>query len=124
MNNGSMTSRSVLQDIIGSRLVGLGVLEAAGEMVAEDARFTMWVLARKPRSTSAELWNMAAFSDVQHKALAEAWDGYRFGGRDNRPVHAAELIEVLRAQKAELVRWRESDTIEYSDPAMPQEILS
>jgi len=109
-----MATRSVLQDIIGSRLVGLGVLEAAGEMVAEDARFTMWVLARRPRSTPEERSGVDALIEAQHRALSVAWDGYRFGGRDNRPARAGDLIEVLRAARAELVHWRESDSIDHA----------
>ncbi|MEV0567473.1 hypothetical protein [Dactylosporangium sp. NPDC050588] len=114
---------ATLLEMIDSPKAGLDLVEAAAELVAEDARFNKWVFARKPNSSSVDLWNLAALARSQGAAALTAWHRYESATRELGDARCRELIELLRAQRDELRRTRESDVISYQDPEMPHELL-
>jgi hypothetical protein len=111
---------TTLLEVIGSAKAGPELVEAAGELVAENARFNMWVFARKPNSTSADLWNLAALSRSQAEAASIAWKRYQCAADESVNVRCSELIKLLQTQRDELRRNRESDVVSYRDPEMPR----
>jgi hypothetical protein len=113
----------LLLEVIGSPRAGLELVEAAGDLVAENARFNKWIIARKPNSTSVELWNLAALARNHEKALLIVWNRYQSATDEILDARCHELIELLRAQRDELRRSRESDAVFYQDPDMPRELL-
>ncbi|MGN9912251.1 hypothetical protein ACTMTJ_32405 [Phytohabitans sp. LJ34] len=114
---------ALLSEIMASARVGLDLVEAAGELAAENARYNKWVHGRKPTSTSAELWNLAALARKHEEALSITWDRYQVAADEIRTERGHELIELLSAQQDELRRSRESDAVFHQDPDMPPELL-
>ncbi|MDG4792896.1 hypothetical protein [Micromonospora sp. WMMD1082] len=114
---------ALLLGVIGSPKAGLELVEVAAELVAENARFNKWVFARKSRSSSIDLWNLAALARRHEEDLSAAWNGYQLAGDELRNQRFRELINLLNAQRDSLRECREYDSVAYQDPAMPRELL-
>lgn len=112
--------------IIESPRSGLDLVELAGELIAETARFNVWVLGRKSRSTTAELWNMAALEDKCLADCSSAWDTYSTAADStiagDRPSSRAELRSTMRSATDQLRAARIDDSAEFDDPDMPEEL--
>ena len=121
--SGSKSATALLNEVIGSPLADLDLIEAAAELVAEDARFNRWVLARKPESTTVELWNLAAQARSHAESLANSWSNYMSADPPMREAGRQGFIDLMRAQRSELQRDRESNTVRFQDPDMPSELL-
>ena len=107
-------------EILQSLAIGLRIVELAGELIAEHARFHAWVYARKPRSTEAELWNLAVWDDRCESECKEAWK--RFEAASDVPQVREELCSTLRSVAERFRAARANDGIDFDDPDMPEDI--
>jgi hypothetical protein len=107
-------------DILRSLEIGLGTVELAGELIAEDARYNAWVYGRKPRSTEAELWNIVVWAHRLQKTCEDAWK--RFASASDAPRVREDLQSTLRSVTERLRAARISDAVEFDDPDMPDDI--
>jgi len=72
------------------------VVEVAGELTAEYERYNTWVHSRKGVSSSADLWNPAAFADQARSDCAQAWAQYVSELDAERAVARQALLDTLR----------------------------
>lgn len=110
----------VMVEIIGSPASGLYLVEAAGELIAENARYNMWAYERKPRSTAPDLWNMTAILKRCVEDCSSAWEGHAKSA--DKSASLEELMGVLRHATERLRTVRVNDAIDFDDPDMPDEV--
>jgi hypothetical protein len=112
--------------IIESPRAGLDLVEAAGELIAETARFNISALQRKPDATERELWNLATVEDRCMTECTSAWDSY-CGAADNDPAGRERLrwaVQSAIGLATERLRAaRTGDPAGFEDPDLPEELL-
>jgi hypothetical protein len=111
----------LMMRIIESPGSGLDLVELAGELVAETARFNVWVLGRKSRSTAHELWNIASLEDRCFDDCSSAWDRYATELGD-KSSSRDQLRSTMRSVTDRLRAARTGDSVEFEDPEMPEEL--
>lgn len=99
---------------------GLGVVELAGELMAENARFNQWAYDRKTRSTARDLWNISAILNSCASDCLSAWRVYSRSG--DKAASRDVMLEVLRSTTSRLRESRLNEAIEFDDPSMPEEL--
>ncbi|MFI6231372.1 hypothetical protein ACIBCR_29150 [Micromonospora echinospora] len=119
-NNGLLP---VLAEMLGSASVGLDLVEAAGELAAENARFNAWVLTKKADLTSVDLWNLASLSGKILSDSNQIWTDFLSAEGSVKEAKYRELVELLHAQRTQLWEVRSSNVITFCDPGMPPELL-
>lgn len=115
------TLAGLLATVVRSPSVGLHVVELAGELIAEHARFNKWAYERKSRSTAIELWNIAALADGCYSDCLSAWRNFVTASADKQGK-LDEFQAVVSVSLNKLRSAREDDSVDFDDPSMPQEL--
>lgn len=113
----------LMAEMIRSDAAGLDLVEAAGELIAENARFNSWTFSNKSDFTSADLWNLAPLSRKLLSDSTLAWNDFLVTRGGARDVKYAELIELLRGHRSQLREVRSSGVVAFRDPGMPPDLL-
>jgi len=92
---------------------------AVGDLLAEHARFNIWVLQRKRRSTSVEMWNQASLLEHCDAACSAAWRQFQATTGDGGQQ---ALVSVLSAAVEQLQASRINDAVAFADPDMPEAV--
>lgn len=95
------------------------IIEAAGELMAEDARMHSWMSTHVRDLSEVERWNVDALARVHLHACRDVWEQYRAMSREERTAGHARVLEVFNGVRAELRTIRETGRVDYRDPAMP-----
>lgn len=106
--------------VIQSPSAGLRTVEHAAELIAEHARFNQWAYERKSRSTASEMWNISALVNQYYSDCLLAWQ--KLGAAADREAQLEEFLGVLESAADGLRTARESDSVDFDDPSMPQEL--
>jgi hypothetical protein len=110
--------------MVTSASAGLDLLEAAGELIAEDARFNRWIHSRKSTFSAKELWNLAALARNAQSECANTWDGYISSATGaERATRQQEVLELLASYKSRMQSTRQTGIVGFDDPDIPEELL-
>ena len=113
---------ALLIDMITSRQGTNRIVEAAGELIAENARYNMWYRGRKGRSTLRELWNAAALGRLLTRECEAAWQAFVELGRDERREGQERLVRVVNGAAERLRTVRTTDHVDYEDPDITDDL--